>query len=1469
MKTIKKLRRITRISIIFSIIIVANIFLIFSNEFLNNSQNIKNDEIEKDNKPISFPKTSIFGESEWWDDSYEYRMLINITNSYSYDILNYGVNVSFNYANFLQENKIQTDLDDIRIVENGILKNFYVKKDYPSIDTATIWFDTDISASSNEMDTYMYFGNPSALNNESSSVSESFGWIKNGDFEIDYSASIKFNPYGWYFSHNPVQEIKGYGNPTPNSYNSSVASYNFFVNKLTTTPSSSNSAERLASGTYAYKWGAQEELLDDGTVHDYAGTLFSYPFRVPIIQGGELFLQAYRNIRTWRFERPKNPVGGSLNMDGYFCRILNGSNSIYSTDPDDHSDNDIYGSSFQNYAEAYEGNAYWNNPARKWIDDTTINPVGDRSTINNTYSNIIEGIPPNTYNPDGDLTGYVSINLTDYMGEEIFFEMGAWGDEEDTTNEEKSAFFQVDDVKFSYNLDTNINDIQARKSDVTVIVRDIDGRYVPNAEIFIVNNSAIDPIVDSKMSSSLNGSATFTELLNGVYNITVNYTIGSYEAEVYNSTELNKITYDFDGTNYIIEVQLDLWTIDFEFTDSDGIPFNYGYLIIKDDKGGTTIQTINLNSEGEALFRWLNASFYYYELYYNNEDYDSSPFLLNQSNYIYRSQYESSKLQQHTINVVNYNLAPSAQSRYLINERIYSNGSSTFNNRKIIQANISLTGMNDQLVNVSIYYVDNDNSTGTGDENLIYFEDGYGFGEDNDFISLDFLTINNNKLESEYFGVYGLNIIINGGNNTVSNGIVTVNLNETCHIFNKTELSRLNIRVININDLFPEGQPIDALIRVEDDFGQPLINLTAIATRNGYTYGAKNAYDIPFWFLKNRNYTFRIDVLNYTNIEFNVSSLDPDDSRWRPTSAVTSYEHNFNISMTITFNIIFETEINVSLYNTALFNVSGTDQVQWGEDLIYTLDFMYTEDNGANWDPVIDLGASCTLYITLQGQSEILLEMNLQANGNGNFSVVINSSLLSAGYNYKTYTIKITGHKPGYPLPNEVFKVSTITALPAEMSAYNYETLTVLPLAEYEMDFSELVNITVNYYDSDTLAIFENTLLTYTWLNQDPIIIQPDPINIGYYTFTLNTSDALSTGIESVKIYAYLENHSLIGGYFDIELTITERGTKLNGEIDPQPISTAIWIEDFEYFLFSYTDEKTDQSIGNLNIATFNWFEMDISGSFLNSSGGGTLIQNSNKSYTLDFNTGYKDAGYYLVIVSLKKDNYERKQVTILVNIKLREMEYDLTATNLNGNRINVVRGTGIDFQIQLNDLSRGGILLENANVTLVLNQNQYALSEISPGIYSFSLNTNQFDAFFSSHFLTGSLRIEVSNFTIQDINLNIVIKMEEIFPGMPTFYFILIISSILAISGSLIAYRAIHYARIPEYVKKIMKVRKVIKSKKKFVEPIKVPSKEKMIANIFGNEWKELGISLSKKLNVKGKEKLIKKEIITKEKEE
>ena len=133
--------------ILLILLISLNIFLFPMNFFgsFSTENQLSKDVEQKESEEINNLETNVFGYAPWWNQSYEHRRLINVTNSYDYNFTDYGVSVSFNYANLALDGKMQSDLDDIRIVENGILRKYYVKKDYPSPDLVTVWFDTNIS----------------------------------------------------------------------------------------------------------------------------------------------------------------------------------------------------------------------------------------------------------------------------------------------------------------------------------------------------------------------------------------------------------------------------------------------------------------------------------------------------------------------------------------------------------------------------------------------------------------------------------------------------------------------------------------------------------------------------------------------------------------------------------------------------------------------------------------------------------------------------------------------------------------------------------------------------------------------------------------------------------------------------------------------------------------------------------------------------------------------------------------------------------------------------------------------------------------------------------------------------------------------------------------------------------------------------------------------------------------------------
>ncbi|MBA7532141.1 hypothetical protein ES705_24367 [subsurface metagenome] len=160
--TMKQKKFKHRISISFLLILtVSSVLLVIPLIPINSVENI-NDEIDTDKGGFILPVLSNgFGEDPWWNASYRWRQCINITNPGAYNLTDNFVSTEFDYTDLINNYGMDSDLYDVRIVENNIVRNYYVKKDFPSTGFATIWFETNSSLSESEYDTYMYWGNAS------------------------------------------------------------------------------------------------------------------------------------------------------------------------------------------------------------------------------------------------------------------------------------------------------------------------------------------------------------------------------------------------------------------------------------------------------------------------------------------------------------------------------------------------------------------------------------------------------------------------------------------------------------------------------------------------------------------------------------------------------------------------------------------------------------------------------------------------------------------------------------------------------------------------------------------------------------------------------------------------------------------------------------------------------------------------------------------------------------------------------------------------------------------------------------------------------------------------------------------------------------------------------------------------------------------------------------------------------------
>ncbi len=1440
----------------------------------NNSFNIDTDQSKAIELPVQddrSPESSEITSDEWWDSSFSYRRLINVTNPYGIDFVNYGVNVTFNYDELVSEGKLRSDLYDIRVVENGIPRKYIFKIDYPSENYVTVFFNVNITVSTTDKDTYVYFGNSGASDNRASgaTASDSFGWIKNGDFELDYSTDTTYNPFGWTFTHDPVDYIDGTLIETAtDATDSSAGSIALFENKVVSGPSG---GERVASGSYSYKWGSNLNTLTTGIMgcHDYAGVLYSNVFTVPNVTGGGLELNIFRNIRTYRFEH--NDVARPIDTDGYFIRLSKASS--YGSDPDDH----VVVDGGNGYKEIYGGYATAELVEQGQSGKFKLTWYNDE-LLEKHYHDIVTKDTDSTSINDGQLTGYIDgYSLTEFMGQEVFLEIGVWGDEradynvQDDGKYNKAAFFNIDDIRFNYWLETDINEVQRQQSEVTIVTTDVDGRLVPNAEVFFVNDTSGE-VKKTGFTGPLNASKTFS-LSNGVYNITVNYSLSSNLKEVvYNSSTFNEITYYFIGGAYSYVLRLNLTTIDFEIADTDGNPLTLGYVNVSYYKGSDVLKKLNLDSSyGTASFCWLNRSSYYYEVYYDNDDYAKykNPTSLVNGTYTHTSIFDKTQRSYSNILWVNQtNTYNPALNQYHVDEESYANGSLLGPcNKKIINATISLTDMGVSLNYVKVYYIDRDGNYGI--DNLIYSKTDYS-SQNSDTVVIDVKNPQTpcDNLESDGCEVYGFWIDIEGTNQTGvrCDGIIEINTTETINIYNRTALAKLNIRFVR--NLTNEIQPVllqYIYVNYTDEYDY-IAKLYTKADKDGYATGVVNT-EIPFWYLKDKDYNFTIRYYNEQK-DFNISTSTESDY-WNYWGLAEQEQIiRLNNSATIYFNLHLAADDPLENATSRLETIYSVSSVVWGQSIRLEVNYSYSIDNGETWIPLDDPEEITCSVIRLSDQQDMFTEDMIEGNGDGNFTVTINSGRLFAGSDGVYYYLDINVVH-GYGVPEfsqvSVFVDSVSTAISSH--TYSPTSISATSKTAFSQYYDELINITIKYCRSDTDALLGDASLNHTWLSSEKVINE-DPINDDYFTFTINTSQVASIGIEIIQITAELDNYS--SKSLTITLEILVRPTSINGTAILLHNSTSIWVNDSFVYIYRYVDTLIPSKIGEAVEAKFYWYKLDNQGNPIGDPSPETdMVKTSKDDYRLDFKTEDKQVGDYAIFITLQKSNFEARNAFIDLRIRLRQFTLSLDSKNNQTTKISVIKGYAIVMELTLNRVldptssssdksitTQASAPLTGAKVTLTINEfanKTFKFTEIGSGLYRLILNTSDpsYEAFFASQTLTGIITIEKENYVTQTIDITIVVGMDELIPGFPTFYLLLLIIAIGTIVGSLTTYRYVQIRSVPKFVRRVKHMKEAVKKKHVIPGSLIYPSKDVFYVKQFRNKWNMLGLSLDKIMGV------------------
>ncbi|TFF94830.1 MAG: DUF2341 domain-containing protein [Promethearchaeota archaeon] len=946
----------------------------------------------------------------------------------------------------------------------------------------------------------------------------------------------------------------------------------------------------------------------------------------------------------------------------------------------------------------------------------------------------------------------------------------------------------------------SVGNIEYAELKVTCV--DIDGFRVPNAQVYISNNS--EPFLNQNASTNKYGEITFDNIPTGVYNITVDYTQNGI---IGGKTQTVSYLEDYHKLEHELVVQTNLWTINFNATDYDGDSLNYGFVELYNQS--EIVGNVSLN-DGLATIRWINQSAYNYSVYFDSTKlpkgsiYHKNHLLVN-SGSVSRTYPDKPKYTQESKNVDDFSYIKVIDVNYVEANEEFSADSGNY----ISQFSIGISGVVDYITKFAVRVQYAGELSWTSVHN-------------NEFTALD----NKNAYSFEYNytkNIEKIELILEKHDSSGANGSVSLVYVESTDVNVGMNLSKVDFNVTE----WGSGNPIEnALVKVYNSTGNPTSE-TPVAMISADESGLARFYGFNNKVGEWGNYTVLIEFYG-ANYDFDVEDITYGKNEGYNITLDSQSFYNLKVRLNIEN---FQTDLNLISVNPSNF----TSDIYWSDNITINLNFTTTINETTN----LATPGSINMRFRDAGWSPYgpTIDLSGYEQESGIFDATLNTSEVNLkGGN--SYYIIITAEKTGYISPDALLIPLYVKEIPTNISIYDYETSEPLESKKIEQYYGEVINVSLGYFNTRENALLIAEMFTYEWDYGFGNAVE-DPENPGYYYISINTSlaDAAEYRIE---LSVSKENFESKEDYFNLK--ILERPTTINGEKQIQDIPE-IWIFQAKNFTFEYKDNLTGNRISGVQTAYYEWYSTTDQGI-------GDLVENEDSLYVLDFDTETRELGEYSIWIYIKKDNYELRVGHYTLKIQKRIIE----TTDLPNKKTNIIQGDSLIIRITLRDPTNESQLLTNANVTLNIDGTSYNLDEIQTGIYEYQFTTGEINAFFIPITLSAELDIEKGQYYEKETyEFSIIVGMTEIFPGFPMFYFLLIVIGVVAIVGALATYRYIQIARIPEFVKRARAMKKEIKGNKSISDKNLYPSKEEYIAEMFGEDWEKLGFSLGDKLGLQG----------------
>jgi len=655
--------------------------------------------------------------------------------------------------------------------------------------------------------------------------------------------------------------------------------------------------------------------------------------------------------------------------------------------------------------------------------------------------------------------------------------------------------------------------------------------------------------------------------------------------------------------------------------------------------------------------------------------------------------------------------------------------------------------------------------------------------------------------------------------------------------FEQVQLTSLNLtlnRFNNSDDFQGPLEGAEVTFLLDDGSGQELIG-SENADENGNVVFRWTNYSSP----ADGNVTFFIRWFAFPPSKV-VANGDLDGQTITNTN-VTFYFYIANSSIVnVTFGQTFESDLTLTVYPDPDFNQ------MLGDILNFQVNFTYTQNSTITL-PVT--GATLTYDIKFGTQTINTQTLYFVEIGGGLYNLTINTSnqVEPGGEDWLSdsdYLIEIYAIKPGF-ISDEVStsfildpKTSTLVGNETELAVYWGEYL--------------IMDVTYTDVSFGSSNPIDGATIEYSIIGVPSIVGTLTPYGTdGRYKLEIDTTEFPTSDSYTLQIIASKQNYQEKSIFFDV--TIFAIKSLINDSVGIYE-SLDLAFREEKLFYFEYIIESTGEGLADSSLKSYEWTK-EIGGNIVDS-GVGTLIDLGNGLYTLDFNTETKEIATYTIIINIEKENYVKRGGIIILNIIPRELTMLLPSDRFDKNIISSISGDTLTFDLELIDTINGSYII-GANVFITLQGQVLVFTEIGNGIYSISIAASILpEAFILPITISAQITVNYTNYYDTEILISVVVGMVEIFPGFPMFYFLIIVIGIVAIAGSLLAYRQIQRARIPTFVKKVKEMSKDIKGKKSISDSLLYPSKEEFIIKRLGDKWEMLGLSLEEILGIDTKKK-------------